>query len=51
MRVFRERLSVCVYPAFPADLEGLMSALNILLLDHCLSFTMQKESRTHVYAE
>ena len=38
MRVFRVRLSVCVYPAFPADLEGVMSALIILLFDHCLSF-------------
>ena len=37
VRVFRERLSVCVCSSFPFVFEGGMWILIILIPDHCLS--------------
>ena len=38
LRVFRERLSVCVCAAFRFGFEGGMWDLLVLVPDHCLSF-------------
>ena len=40
MRVFHERLSICVYVSFPFGIEGGIWDLIVLVPDHCLSFTL-----------
>ena len=37
VRVFRERLSICVCASFPFGFEGWMWDLIVLVPDHCLS--------------
>ena len=38
MRVFRERLSICVFASFPFGFGGGVWDLVVLVPDHCLSF-------------
>ena len=38
VRVFRERLSVCMCPSFPFDFEGYLWELIVSVPDQCLSF-------------
>ena len=37
MRIFRERLSICMYASFPFSFEGGMWDLIVLDPDNCLS--------------
>ena len=50
MRVFRERLSVCVCASLPFDHSDGMWDLSVLISDHCLSihFVFQQRIRTHL---
>ena len=42
VRVFRERLSICVCSFFPFSFEGWMWDLIVFIPDHCLSVYFDK---------
>ena len=43
VRVFRERLSVCVSSSFPFGFEGGMWDLILFISDHCLSIYFKEK--------